>query len=154
MASIVDGGSVRVRAPIDMTQRVAFLSTIENLEVEPASAAARVIINSRTGTVVISSNVHVSPAAVSHGSLTVSIKEEQTVSQPALGARVGTTTVTNSSTINVDQGQNRMFLFKPGVELEQIVHAINEVGAAPGDLVAILEALKEAGALQAELVVI
>jgi flagellar P-ring protein precursor FlgI len=154
MASIIDGGSVRVRAPIDMTQRVAFLSTVENLEVEPASAAARVIINSRTGTVVISSNVRVSPAAVSHGSLTVSIKEEQTVSQPAPGARVGNTTVTNSSTINVDQGPNRMFLFKPGVELEQIVHAINEVGAAPGDLVAILEALKEAGALQAELVVI
>ena len=153
-ASIIDGGSVRVRAPIDMTQRVAFLSTIENLQVEPASAAARVIINSRTGTVVISSNVRVSPAAVSHGSLTVSIKEEQTVSQPGPYARVGNTTVTNSSTISVDQGPNRMFLFKPGVELEQIVHAVNEVGAAPGDLVAILEALKEAGALQAELVVI
>jgi flagellar P-ring protein precursor FlgI len=154
MASIIDGGSVRVRAPIDITQRVAFLSTIENLEVEPASAAAKVIINSRTGTVVISSNVRVTPAAVSHGSLTVSIKEEQTVSQPGSYARVGNTTVTNSSTINVDQGQNRMFLFKPGVELEQIVHAVNEVGATPGDLVAILEALKEAGALQAELVVI
>jgi flagellar P-ring protein FlgI len=143
-----------VRAPIDMTQRVAFLSTVENLQVEPASAAAKVIINSRTGTVVISSNVRVSPAAVSHGSLTVSIKEEQTVSQPGPYARVGNTTVTNSSTINVDQGSNRMFLFKPGVELEQIVHAVNEVGAAPGDLVAILEALKEAGALQAELIVI
>jgi flagellar P-ring protein precursor FlgI len=154
MASIIDGGSVRVQAPIDMTQRVAFLSTIENLEVDPASAAARVIINSRTGTVVISSNVRVSPAAVSHGSLTVSIREEQTVSQPGPYARVGNTTVTNSSTINVDQGPSRMFLFKPGVELEQIVHAVNEVGAAPGDLVAILEALKEAGALQAELVVI
>ncbi len=113
-----------------------------------------VIINSRTGTVVISSNVRVSPAAVSHGSLTVSIKEEQKVSQPSAFSSVGTTTVTTSSTINVDQGSNRMFLFKPGVELEQIVHAVNEVGAAPGDLVAILEALKEAGALQAELVVI
>jgi flagellar P-ring protein precursor FlgI len=154
VASIIDGGSVRVRAPIDMTQRVAFLSTVENLQVDPASAAAKVIINSRTGTVVISSNVRVNPAAVSHGSLTVSIKEEQTVSQPGPYARVGNTTVTNSSTIAVDQGQNRMFLFKPGVELEQIVHAVNEVGAAPGDLVAILEALKEAGALQAELIVI
>jgi len=154
IASIIDGGSVKVRAPIDMTQRVAFLSTVENLQIEPAEAAARVIINSRTGTVVISSNVRVSPAAVSHGSLTVSIKEQQTVSQPGAFAQVGNTTVTTSSTINVDQGQNRMFLFKPGVELEQIVHAVNEVGAAPGDLVAILEALKEAGALQAELVVI
>jgi flagellar P-ring protein precursor FlgI len=153
-ATIIDGGSVSVRAPRDITQRVAFLSTVENLEVDPAAAAAKVIINSRTGTVVISSNVRVSPAAVSHGSLSVSIKEEQTVSQPAPLARVGQTTVTNSSTINVDQGSNRMFLFKPGVELEQIVHAVNEVGAAPGDLVAILEALKEAGALQAELIVI
>jgi flagellar P-ring protein FlgI len=154
MASIIDGGSVRVRAPLDITQRVAFLSTVENLEIDPASAPARVIINSRTGTVVISSNVRVSPAAVSHGSLTVSIKEEQKVSQPSALSNTGTTTVTNSSTINVDQGSNRMFLFQPGVELEQIVHAVNEVGAAPGDLVAILEALKEAGALQAELVVI
>jgi flagellar P-ring protein precursor FlgI len=154
IATIIDGGSVRVRAPLDITQRVAFLSTVENLEIDPASAPARVIINSRTGTVVISSNVRVSPAAVSHGSLTVSIKEEQKVSQPAAFASVGTTTTTTSSTINVDQGSNRMFLFKPGVELEQIVHAVNEVGAAPGDLVAILEALKEAGALQAELVVI
>jgi len=152
-ASIVDGASVRVRAPLDITQRVAFLSTVENLEVEPASAPARVIINSRTGTVVISSHVTVSPAAVSHGSLSVSIKEEQQVSQP-LPLSKGTTTVVNNSTINVDQGSNRMFLFKPGVELEQIVHAVNEVGAAPGDLVAILEALKEACALQAELVVI
>jgi flagellar P-ring protein FlgI len=153
IATIVDGGSVRVRAPLDITQRVAFLSTVENLQIDPASAAAKVIINSRTGTVVISSNVRVSPAAVSHGSLTVSIKEEQKVSQPNALA-TGTTTVTTSSTINVDQGSNRMFLFKPGVELEQIVHAVNEVGAAPGDLVAILEALKEAGALQAELIVI
>jgi flagellar P-ring protein FlgI len=153
IATIVDGGSVRVRAPLDITQRVAFLSTVENLEIDPGSGAAKVIINSRTGTVVISSNVRVSPAAVSHGSLTVSIKEEQKVSQPSALAS-GTTTVITSSTINVDQGSNRMFLFKPGVELEQIVHAVNEVGAAPGDLVAILEALKEAGALQAELIVI
>jgi flagellar P-ring protein FlgI len=154
IASIVDGGSVKVKAPIDLTQRVAFLSTVENLEVDPATAAARVIINSRTGTVVISSHVTVSPAAVSHGSLTVSIKEEQKVSQPNSFSNAGTTTVTQNSTINVDQGSNRMFLFKPGVDLEQIVHAVNEVGAAPGDLVAILEALREAGALQAELVVI
>jgi flagellar P-ring protein FlgI len=153
-ASIIDGGSVRVRAPLDVTQRVAFLSTVENLDVEPASAAARVIINSRTGTVVISSNVRVSPAAVSHGSLSVSIKEEQTVSQPAPFSQLGQTTVVTNSTIKVDQGSNRMFLFHPGVDLEQIVRAVNDVGAAPGDLVAILEALREAGALQAELIVI
>ncbi len=154
LASLIDGGSVRVQAPLDITQRVAFLSTVENLQVDPASAAAKVIINSRTGTVVISSHVVVTPAAVSHGSLSVSIKEEQSVSQPAPFAKVGQTTVLNNSIINVDQGSNRMFLFHPGVELDQIVRAVNEVGAAPGDLVAILEALKEAGALQAELIVI
>jgi flagellar P-ring protein precursor FlgI len=153
-ASIIDGGSVRVQAPADLTKRIAFLSVVENLDVEPASAPARVIINSRTGTVVISTNVHVTPAAVSHGSLTVTIKEEQSVSQPGPFAKVGTTTVVNNSTIKVDQGSNRMFLFKPGVDLDQIVRAVNDVGAAPGDLVAILEALKEAGALQAELIVI
>src|SRR5277367_1527729 len=154
LASIIDGGSIRVRAPADATQRIAFLSQIENLQVEPASARARVIINSRTGTVVISNNVTVSPAAVSHGSLSVTIKEEQTVSQPAPFSKLGQTAVVTNSTIKVDQGSNRMFLFKPGVELEQIVRAVNEVGAAPGDLVAILEALREAGALQAELIVI
>jgi flagellar P-ring protein precursor FlgI len=153
-ASIVDGGSIRVRAPADPTQRVSFLSVLENLEVDPGSASAKVIVNSRTGTVVISSNVRVSPAAVSHGSLTVTIKEEQSVSQPAPFSRQGQTAVVTNSTIKVDEGSRSMFLFKPGVELEQIVRAVNEVGAAPGDLVAILEALREAGALRAELIVI
>src|ERR1700691_4272394 len=92
-ASILDGGSVRVRAPLDTTQRIAFLSTVENLQVEPASASAKVIINSRTGTVVISSNVRVTPAAVSHGSLSVSIKEEQSVSQPLPFSKGQTTVV-------------------------------------------------------------
>ncbi|MGO9947765.1 MAG: flagellar basal body P-ring protein FlgI [Steroidobacteraceae bacterium] len=154
IATIMDGGSVRVRAPLDITQRVAFLSAVENLEVDPGTASAKVIINSRTGTVVISSHVIVTPAAVSHGSLSVTIKEEQSVSQPAPFSKVGQTVVLSNSTIKVDQGSGRMFLFKPGVELEQIVRAINDVGAAPGDLVAILEALREAGALQAELIVI
>src|ERR1700722_13086973 len=154
IASIMDGGTIRVRAPIDITQRVAFLSIVENLEVEPGAAAAKVIINSRTGTVVISSHVIVTPAAVSHGSLSVTIKEEQTVSQPNPLSKLGQTVVLNNSTIKVDQGSNRIFLFKPGVEVDHIVRAVNDVGAAPGDLVAILEALREAGALQAELVVI
>jgi flagellar P-ring protein precursor FlgI len=154
IASILDGGSIRVRAPLDISQRVAFISAVENLEVEPGSAAARVIINSRTGTVVISSHVIVTPAAVSHGSLSVTIKEEQTVSQPNPLSKLGQTVVLSNSVIKVDQGSNRMFLFKPGVELDQIVRAVNDVGAAPGDLVAILEALREAGALQAELIVI
>jgi flagellar P-ring protein precursor FlgI len=153
-ATVIDAGSVRIDAPTDATQRVAFLSLVENLQVEPADAPARVIINSRTGTVVISSNVTVNPAAVSHGSLSVTIKEEKSVSQPAPFSTGGETKVVSNSTIKVDQGSNHMFLFKPGVELEAIVRAVNEVGAAPGDLVAILEALREAGALQAELIVI
>jgi flagellar P-ring protein precursor FlgI len=153
VATILDGGSIKVRAPIDMTQRVAFISTMENLQVDPGAAAAKVIINSRTGTVVISSHVIVTPAAVSHGSLSVTVKEEQSVSQPAPFSK-GQTTVTSNSIIKVDEGSHRMFLFKPGVELDEIVRAVNDVGAAPSDLVAILEALREAGALQAELIVI
>ena len=105
IATIMDGGSVRVRAPLDITQRVAFLSAVENLEVDPGTASAKVIINSRTGTVVISSHVIVTPAAVSHGSLSVTIKEEQSVSQPAPFSKAGQTVVSTIPTIKVDQGQ-------------------------------------------------
>jgi flagellar P-ring protein precursor FlgI len=112
-----------------------------------------VIINSRTGTVVIGSNVRVLPAAVSHGSLSVTITERMEVSQPnAFGE--GQTTVTPRSDIEVKQPEGRMFKFDAGVSLDAIVEAVNRVGAAPGDLVAILEALKQAGALRAELIVI
>ncbi len=149
----MDPGSVRVNAPTDAAQRVAFVSMIENLTLTPAEASARVVINSRTGTVVIGQHVHVLPAAVSHGSLTVTITENQQVSQPApLGQ--GETVVVPQSDIAITRENKRMFLLKPGVSLDEIVRAVNEVGAAPGDLVAILEALKEAGALRAELVVI
>ena len=150
----IDAASVRVRAPADANQRVAFVSVLENLEVDPGDAAARVIINSRTGTVVIGDHVRVTPAAVSHGSLTVTIKEDQRVSQPGPFSKGGTTQVVPDSTIDVEQKASRMFLFEPGVSLDEIVRAVNQVGAAPGDLVAILEALHEAGALHAQLIVI
>jgi flagellar P-ring protein precursor FlgI len=150
----MDPTSIRVSAPQLASERISFLSAIENLEVTPGAAAAKVIVNSRTGTVVINSQVRVSPAAVSHGSLVVSITEDFDVSQPAPFAEQGTTVVTPQSNIEVSQADSRMFLFKPGVELNDIVKAVNEVGAAPGDLVAILEALREAGALRAELLVI
>jgi len=153
-AVAVDAVSVRVQAPADPTQRVAFVSVLENLELTPGEAPARVIINSRTGTVVIGNHVRVSPAAVSHGSLTVSIKEDQKVSQPSALSSGGTTVTVPDSTIDVQQAKNRMFLFEPGVSLEEIVRAVNQVGAAPGDLVAILEALQQAGALRAQLIVI
>ena len=153
-AVAVDAVSVRVQAPTDATQRVAFVSVLETLELTPGDAPARVIINSRTGTVVIGNHVRVSPAAVSHGSLTVSIKEDQKVSQPTALSSGGTTVTVPDSTIDVQQNKSRMFLFEPGVSLEEIVRAVNQVGAAPGDLVAILEALQQAGALRAQLIVI
>jgi flagellar P-ring protein precursor FlgI len=153
-AVALDPVSVKVAAPADSTQRIAFVSALQELEIEPGDAPARVIINSRTGTVVIGSRVRVTPAAVAHGSLSVTITERQDVSQPTAFSRGGTTQVTPRSDISVTQPEARMFVFNAGVSLDEIVRAVNQVGAAPGDLVAILEALKEAGALRAQLIVI
>lgn len=149
----VDASTIRVNAPVSQAQRVAFVSLIENLNIAPGEAAARIIVNSRTGTIVIGSHVRVMPAAVTHGSLTVTITAKPTVSQPGPLAG-GSTVVVPTTDIEVMEENKRMFLFDTGVSLEQIVRAVNQVGAAPGDLVAILEALKEAGALRAELVII
>ncbi len=154
-AQAIDAVSVRVRAPADPDQRTSFLAHLENLDVQPGQVVARVIINSRTGTVVIGANVRVTPAAVSHGSLVVTIRERPFASQPnAPFGRTGETVVLPNSEVEVFQEESKMFLFQPGASLEEIVRAVNRVGAAPGDLVAILEALKQAGALRAELVVI
>ena len=153
VAEPVDGGSVRVRAPSTRSQRIAFVSELENIEVQPDAGGARVIINSRTGTIVIGQHVQVSPAAVTHGSLTVTIAENPQVSQPEPFSD-GETVVTPQSEVEITEEESRMFYFAPGVALQDIVTAVNEVGAAPGDLMAILEALREAGALRAELVVI
>lgn len=153
-ADAVDAVSIRVAAPVDADQRIAYLATLEAIEVEPGEAPARVIINSRTGTVVISSHVKVMAAAVAHGSLSVTITERSDVSQPNSFTNGATATVTPRSTLDVKQADARMFVFQAGVNLDEIVRAVNQVGAAPGDLVAILEALKQAGALRAELIVI
>ncbi len=152
-AQAMDAVSVKVAAPVDPNQRIAYLSTLEAIEVEPGEAPARVIVNSRTGTVVIGSRVRVKPTAVAHGSLQVTITERQDVSQPNPLGR-GDTVVTPRTEISAGEGQARAFLFDAGVSLDEIVRAINQVGAAPSDLVAILEALKAAGALRAELIVI
>lgn len=153
VASTLDATSIAVRSPQNASQRVSFLSVLENLEVEPASNAAKVVINSRTGTIVIGEKVEVSPAAVTHGSLTVTISENLNVDQPnAFGN--GDTAVTPDTEIEIVEEDSRMFYFAPGAHLQDIVNAVNEVGAAPGDLMAILEALRQAGALRAELVVI
>jgi flagellar P-ring protein precursor FlgI len=153
-AAALDAVSVKVAAPVDADQRIAYVSTLEAIEIEPGDAPARVIVNSRTGTVVIGSHVRVTQAAVAHGSLSVTITERLDVSQPNAFSKGGETVITPRSSIQVEQPEARMFVFNAGVNLDEIVRAVNQVGAAPGDLVAILEALKEAGALRAELIVI
>jgi len=152
-AKALDSTSVQVRAPRDISDRVSFLSVLENLEFEPASPAAKIIVNSRTGTIVIGSEVTLLAAAITHGGITVTINEIQDVSQPNAFAE-GETVVTNQSDINISNSDARMFVFKPGVTLETLVRAINEVGAGPGDVMAILEALDQAGAIRGELVII
>jgi flagellar P-ring protein precursor FlgI len=156
LADAVDATSVRVQAPSGSSQRVSFTSEIENLLVEPGAPRARVVVNSRTGTVVIDGNVQVLPAAVAHGSLTVTITENYDVSQPQSFTTFGSgrTVVTPRTDIDIDDSAARMFPFGPGTSLEEIIRAVNDVGAAPGDLVAILEALHTLGALRAELIVI
>ena len=152
-ARALDGGSVDVRGPADPGQKVAWLGAIESLDVQPGDAPARIIVNSRTGTVVIGSDVRVTAAAVAHGSIQVTISEQPLVSQPGPFSN-GTTAVVPSSAVSVSQQGAHMFKFGPGVSLDAIVRAVNQVGATPTDLISILEALKQAGALHADLVVI
>ena len=155
VARALDGVSVALTAPEDASQRVAFMSMVENLEITPGEAPAQVVVNSRTGTVVISRNVRVTAAAVTHGGITVKISSTNEVSQPGAFAPQGaqTTPVTNAD-VSVSEAKNPMFLFKPGVDLREIVDAVNQIGATPSAMISILEALKRAGSLRAELVVI
>ena len=152
-AEALDSVSIRVRAPMNPNQRTAYVAALQDLNVKPGTPPARVIINSRTGTVVISAQVKVMPAAVSSGSLSVTITENYGVSQPNPFA-AGSTAVIPHSSIQVHQQRAHMFEFPAGVNLDQIVRAVNSVGATPSDLVAILEALRQAGALHAQLIVI
>ncbi len=153
VARAMDGVSVMVSAPVDSSQRVSFLSMVENLDVTPGEPPARVVVNARTGTVVISRNVRVTAAAVTHGPITVSISATNEVSQPEADSD-GVTAAVQNADIEVDEPKNKMFLFQPGVDLREIVDAVNQVGATPSSLIAILEALKKSGSLRAELVVI
>ena len=147
-----DGSSIKIKAMPDAETRVGLMSLIENLDIKPSEPPARVIINARTGTVVINGAVRIGPAAVSHGKLTVKINEKPTIVQPAPFSR-GETAVEPSSDIKIEEARNPAFVVS-GASLSEIVKAINRIGASPGDLVAILEALKQAGALKAELVII
>ncbi|WP_245830627.1 flagellar basal body P-ring protein FlgI [Planktotalea arctica] len=158
----IDASSIRVLAPTDLSQKVAFASLIEQVEVQPAAPPAQVIVNSRTGTVVIGGNVNVTPAVITHGSLTVRIREdtvptltnETIVTDDLVVTAPAEPVVTQNTEIDVDEPEVRAFLFDPGVSLSDVVDAINAIGATPSDLVAILEALKVAGALRAQLIII
>lgn len=152
-ATVEDGVTLALRLPPDPNTRASVMAAIEMIEVTPAETPARVIVNSRTGTVVINSAVRLSPAAISHGKLTVRIDEKPTVVQPAPFSR-GKTTTEQNSTITTDEEKHAVALFKGGASLSKVVDALNMLGVTPSDLVAILEALKQAGALKAEMVVI
>ena len=152
-ARAIDGMSLAIRAPTDMSQRVAFMSMVENLDVVPGEPPARVVVNSRTGTVVISRNVRVTASAVAHGTISVAIAATNEVSQPNALSQGQTADVQNAN-ITVTEPKNPMFLFQPGVDLRQVVDAVNQVGATPSALIAILEALKSTGSLRAELIII
>ena len=153
VAQAVDGTSISVRAPQDLNQRVSFMGLLENIEVTPSEPNARVVINSRTGTVVINRAVRVTAAAVSHGTISVAITATNEVSQPNALSQGETRDVQNAD-IAVNEPRNPMFLFKPGVDLREIVDAVNQVGASPSSLIAILEALRSSGSLRAELIII
>lgn len=153
IAAPVDAMSVRIAAPDSPAARIALASQIENIDVRAGVPAARVVVNARTGTIVIGGNVRVLPTAIAHGSLTVRVTENEGVSQPGPFSNGRTETV-NQSTVDASEAPGRMQLFAPGIALTELVDAVNALGVAPGDLVAILEALKQAGALRAELMVI
>jgi flagellar P-ring protein precursor FlgI len=152
-ARAIDAVTVAISAPEGAELRTALMGRIEDLLVDPADAPAKVIVNARTGTVVINGAVRIAPAAVSHGKLTVKVNENYKVSQPEPFSQ-GQTAVVPKSRIDVDEERRPMFRFAPGASLADIVKAVNAIGASPADLVAILEALKEAGAMKAELVVL
>lgn len=153
LAAASDAVSVRIAAPVTPQERVLMMSRIENIPVTPAEAAAKVIVNARTGTVVINGAVRISPAAVSHGKLTVRVQESPTIVQPAPFSD-GVTAVEERSEIAIEEQTNPAFEIKRGANLSEIVETINAIGASPSDLAAILEALKQAGALKAELVIL
>jgi flagellar P-ring protein precursor FlgI len=158
----LDSTTVKVRAPINPAEKVSFVSLLENIQVDPDRPSAKVVVNARTGTIVIGGDVRVLPAAVTHGSLTVRVKENTEVTQAqalavadGVAATVpGEAVVTPDTTIEAKEEIARAFVFDPGVELSSIVDALNAVGGTPSDLVAILEALREAGSLRAELIII
>lgn len=154
IATPIDEASVRVRAPVNPNKRVDFVSMINNIEVTPAAPEAKVVVNSRTGTVVMTEDVRVLPVAISEGSIVVNVSENQTASQPAPFATRGETKILQNSNIKIDKTQTALKVLNTGPSLNQIVKALNDVGATPRDLVEILQLLKQSGALKARLIII
>ena len=162
VAVALDATSIKVRTPADPSQKVSFIGLLENINFEPVRPKAKVVVNSRTGTVVIGGDVRITPAAVAHGSLSVKIREDTKVLSEGTGTVVGTSatvagtaaTTAAESEIDVEEEPARAFVFDPGIELQTLVDALNETGTTATDMVAILEALREAGALRAELLII
>ena len=152
-ATALDGRTVQVTAPEDSTQRVSFVARVESLNVSPGTAAAKVIVNGRTGSVVMNQTVTIEQCAVAHGNLSVSITTEPVISQPGPLARRGETVVTQRSSIEIRQEKGALTMVK-GANLGEVVKALNAIGATPGDLLSILQAMKAAGALRAELEII
>ena len=161
VAKALDHTSISVRAPKDPSQKVSFMSLLENIEVDPASPIAKVVVNARTGTIVIGGDVKVTPAAVSHGSLTVKVNEDTNTTPGQVlyddDGNVTTTTegtTDNDSDIKAGAETASAFVFDAGTSLSDIVDAINSIGTTSADLVAILEALRAAGALRAQMIII
>lgn len=152
-AAALDGRVVQVRAPNDASGRVGFLARLESLEVSPAAAMAKVVLNARTGSVVMNRSVRVDPCAVAHGNLAVVISTEPVVSQPAPFSPGGRTVQTERAQIEIKADKSGLSLVQ-GVSLADVVKALNAIGATPQDLLAILQAMKSAGALRADLEII
>jgi len=153
LAQALDGRAVRVRAPADANDRVTFMADLENLHLDLAEPAARIVINARTGSVVMNQAVSLSACAVAHGNLTVTITSTPQVSQPGPFSN-GTTQVTEKVDISINQTPGALIQMAAGAKLADVVKALNSLGATPQDLLAILQAMKTAGALNAELEVI
>ena len=161
VAKALDHTSISVRAPKDPSQKVSFMSLLENIEVEPASPIAKVVVNARTGTIVIGGDVRVTPAAVSHGSLTVKVSEDTntTPGQTLYDDDGNVTTATEATTeadskVEAGAATASAFVFDAGTSLADVVDAINAIGTTSADLIAILEALRAAGALRAQMIII
>ena len=153
IAQPLDARVIRVTLPSDPAQRVPFLAGLENLDVRLAAPLARVIVNARTGSVVMNQSVTLAPSAVAHGNLSVTVQSTPMVSQPGPFSK-GSTVVAERADIEIRQDGGSMMMLEGSAKLPDVVKALNSLGATPQDLIAILQALKAAGSLKAELEII